>query len=461
MLSARSPLPSANPPRSASHSRTSSFLKGVGTFLGEALKEAAERANERAALAETQREAAAKANRERLAAEEAEMERLEAERLQAERNTPQSVYFGEAEASVSTASSDSKRTTSTADPHSASENEAALTNLMNILNLLSKPSNVQQTPSVAVGPSPTSRAESTSSVTRTIAPAGWRSHNFPIMGVSVSLPANHSIMAGASGPGTKLITVPSGRRDIPFTFVLSHIYSSDGISESRERQNRTYVNNGKATVTPVSSAKPLQNVSPDITATISQHRNDNYDTLYIVVLSSNARGRGIWLSGVSDRADASALRAMTESIARTICFNPTQTLNSATHLLVGSYVQSASQSSTSYYSRASFHEETSLYLFSDGFYILVIFSKTFGFAAGMSGMSQSNTKTESGYWDTEGSTSRGDLTLRELGETQEAGMEQGVRVCQYETGGFGVVIQMRNKTLRRKGPLRLEDFHSL
>ena len=94
-------------------------------------------------------------------------------------------------------------------------------------------------------------------------------------------------------------------------------------------------------------------------------------------------------------------------------------------------------------------------------YVLRIFSKTFGFAAGISGMSSSNTRTETGYWDTEESVQRGTLTCRELGEVQEAGYENGIRVCQYEAGSFGVVIQIGKWTLRRKGPLAVEDYRNV
>ena len=131
---------------------------------------------------------------------------------------------------------------------------------------------------------------------------------------------------------------------------------------------------------------------------------------------------------------------MADSITRNISFQAIATLNSVSHLFVGEYALSSSEHSRSYYQTASYQATTSLYLFGDIFYILQTFSKVFGFAAGISGVSSPNSKTETGYWGTQGSSQRGTLTLRELGELQEAGHEKGVRVCQYETGNIGIFI---------------------
>ncbi|EXJ57346.1 hypothetical protein A1O7_07693 [Cladophialophora yegresii CBS 114405] len=257
------------------------------------------------------------------------------------------------------------------------------------------------------------------------------------------------------------MTVPSGRANLSFHISINVIYSHAGVNEHRARQSQTWVNNGGMTLTLVSSAQPLALSSPGITATSSCHRSENFNTIYSVILNSSAHNNGVYLCGNSPGADANAMRATVNSIARSIRFLPLDTTNVASHALVGFYSKSGSESSTSTYARVSRHETISLYLFSDGFYILSIFTKSFGFAAGISGISTSDTKKESGFWDTEGSNQRGILTLRELGDHQEAGVELGVRECQYETGSYGVIIHLGNAMLQRKGVLRLQDFHSL
>ncbi|OCT47031.1 hypothetical protein CLCR_02459 [Cladophialophora carrionii] len=421
-------------PGPAPHSRTSSLFKGLGFLVGEALRHATEKADERAALAEYQRRSAAVTEEVRLQAE-----RLEAQSIATARTSQ---------------SGDSSRFTNTTDRPSEEEAAEMAATLLRMLD----PATYRATST----PSPSPRLDSTTSGTeRTSTPAGWRSYSFPMIGVTASLPANHTIVAGVSGPANRVLTVPSGRANVPFHISLNVIYSHDGINEHRARQSQTWVNNGGMTLTLMSGAQPLALSSPGITATSSCHRGENLNTIYSVILGSNAHNNGVYLCGNSPGADANALRAMVNTIARSIRFLSFETTNVASHALVGSYTKSGSESSTSNYARVSRHETISLYLFSDGFYLLSIFTKTFGFAAGISGISTSDTKNESGFWDTKGSNQRGTVTLRELGDHQEAGVELGVRECQYETGSYGVIIHLGNTMLQRRRVLRLRDFHSL